>query len=320
MSNDRSGWAGAAVVLIAASLFASLGVLSRTAYDEGMTPFAFVTWRAAVGATGLWLAISLARTRGRAIVRWRHTTPAARRSLGFAIVVGTGLNLAIFTAFDHTSIALALLVFYTYPAIVAGASVLLGREALDRARVAALGLALAGMVTVVLGGTDSASTLHLDALGIGAALVAAICQAAFVLLSRGYGALPTDQAMGAILAGTAVIAASVTIITGGAAALTLPFAEPSLLALLLVVGIFAAALPSFLFLAGIRQLGAVRTGILMLAEPVVGVFLAALFLAEAVSPLQVAGGVTILVAAVIVQRDARQADATAPLAPAPGGL
>jgi drug/metabolite transporter (DMT)-like permease len=294
MANDRSGWFGAAIILIAASLFASLGVLSRTAYDEGLEPFAFVTWRAAVGAAGLWLAIGLARTRGRVVVRWTNITPAARRSLGFAVLVGTALNLAIFTAFDHTSIALALLGFYTYPAIVAGASVLLGREALDRTRIVALALALGG--------------------------IAALCQAAFVLLSRGYAALPTDQAMGAILAGTAVIAAAVTILTGGPGALTLPFAEPSLLALLLVVGIFAAAVPSFLFLAGIRQLGAVRTGILMLAEPVVGVALAAIFLAEAVAPLQAAGGVTILIAAVIVQRDARRSDVPAPLAPAPGGL
>lgn len=320
MSNDRSGWAGAAIVLVAASLFASLGVLSRTAYDQGLEPFAFVTWRAAVGAAGLWLAIGLARTRGRAIVRWGSIAPAARRSLGLAILVGTALNLAIFTAFDHTSIALALLGFYTYPAIVAAASVLLGREALDRARIVALVLALGGMVAVVLGGSDPAATLRLDALGIGAALVAALCQAAFVLLSRGYAGLPTDQAMGAILAGTAVIAAGVTVLTGGPGALTLPFAEPSLLALLLVVGIFAAAVPSFLFLAGIRQLGAVRTGILMLAEPVVGVALAAIFLAEAVAPLQAAGGVTILIAAVIVQRDTRRGDVPAPLAPAPGGL
>lgn len=320
MSNDRSGWAGAAIVLIAASLFGSLGVLSRTAYDEGLAPFAFVTWRAAVGAAGLWLAIGLARSRGRAIVRWRSITPAARRSLGFAIIVGTGLHLAIFTAFDHTSIALALLGFYTYPAIVAGASVLLGREQLDQARVVALGLALAGMVAVVLGGSDPAATQRLDALGIGAALVAALCQAAFVLLSRGYAALPTEQAMGGILVGTAVIAAAVTVITGGPGELTLPFGQPSLLGLLLIVGIFAAAVPSSLFLAGIRQLGSVRTGILMLAEPVVGVALAAIFLAEAVAPLQAAGGLTILVAAIIVQRDTRRSDGPAPLAPAPGGL
>lgn len=320
MPSNRAPWTGAAIVLIAASMFASLGVLSRTAYDQGLAPFAFVTWRAAVGALGLWFAIAVARSRGRPIASWRAVPPAVRRSLGLAILVGTALNLAIFLAFDRTSIALALLGFYTYPAIVAAASVALGRERLDRARVAALVLALGGMVAVVLGGSDPATVLRLDAVGIAAALGAALCQAAFVLLSRGYASLPTDQAMATILAGTAILAGLVTIVTGGPGDLTLPFGSPALLVLLLIVGIFAASVPSFLFLAGIRDLGAVRTGILMLAEPVVGVSLAAIFLAEAVAPLQALGGVTILVAAALVQRDTRRGGVPAPVMPAPGGL
>jgi drug/metabolite transporter (DMT)-like permease len=83
----------------------------------------------------------------------------------------------------------------------------------------------------------------------------------------------------------------------------LPFsAPPELLGLLLFGGIFGAAVPSFLFLAGIRWIGPVRAGILMLVEPLVGVALAAAFLAEAIGPVQAAGGLAILVAAVIIQR------------------
>ena len=59
--------------------------------------------------------------------------------------------------------------------------------------------------------------------------------------------------------------------------------------LLVGIGLFAAALPSVLFLTGIRWIGGVRTGILMLFEPVVGVALAAALLAEGLQPLQVAG-------------------------------
>ena len=49
----------------------------------------------------------------------------------------------MFIAFDRITIALALLGFYTYPAMVAVANVALGRERLDRTRVIALGLAIA---------------------------------------------------------------------------------------------------------------------------------------------------------------------------------
>jgi drug/metabolite transporter (DMT)-like permease len=90
--------------------------------------------------------------------------------------------------------------------------------------------------------------------------------------------------------------------------------------MLVAVGLFGAALPSYLFLTAIRWIGGVRTGILMLFEPVVGVALAAVFLAEGLQPLQAVGGATILAAALIVQRGTRiQSETGAAIAPAPGG-
>ncbi len=47
-----------------------------------------------------------------------------------------------------------------------------------------------------------------------------------------------------------------------------------------------------------------KTGILALVQAPVGVALAAIFLDETVGPIQIAGGVAILVAAVLIQRGA----------------
>jgi drug/metabolite transporter (DMT)-like permease len=318
MPTERSDLTGVAIVLVAASLFGMLGPLSRLAYSEGMAPFAFVTWRAAVGAIGLSAAILILRGgRGR-LLAWSAMSPQTRRSLALAVLFGSVLNLAIFLAFQRTTIALALLGFYLYPALVAAASVALGRERLDGAKVVALILALGGMVAVVLGGLGSGTAVVVDPIGILAALAAAGCQAAFVLVSRDYASVPTDQAMATILVGSGVTAAIVTAVTVGPGQLFAPFGDPALLGLLLVVGIFAAAVPSSLFLAGIRRLGGIRTGIVMLAEPVVGVVLAAIFLREGVGPIQAIGGVTILVAAFLVQRDTSPETAGA-VVPAPGG-
>ena len=44
-ASSRPPVAGVAIVLIAASLFGTLGPLSRFAYDAGMEPLAFVAWR-----------------------------------------------------------------------------------------------------------------------------------------------------------------------------------------------------------------------------------------------------------------------------------
>jgi len=321
MATERPGaLPGVLTVLLAASLFGTLGVLSRQAYAEGLEPFAFVFWRAAVGALALWAAILVARRalgRGQALVTWSAMDARVRRSLIVTIIAGTLLNMAAFVAFERTTIALALLCFYTYPAIVAGVSVALGRERLDGSRLVALLLALAGMVAVVVGGA-SGGTVQLDPVGVAAAFTAAGCQVVFVLVSRDYGSIPTDQAMATILAGTAVVAAVVTALAEGPGQLVAPFGALPLLLLLAGVGVFTAALPSSLFLAGIRRLGGIRTGIVMLAEPVVGVILAALLLAEAITPLQAVGGATILVAAILVQRDPTP-EAVPAVTPLPGG-
>jgi DME family drug/metabolite transporter len=323
MSRARGSWPAVVLVLVAATLFGTLGPASRAAYDAGLSPVAWVTWRAAFGALGLWLVIA-GRRGGRSILAGLRAAPApARRWLALAIVAGACLNLTIFVAFQRTSIAIALLAFYTYPAMVAAASSLLGHERLDRTRGAALGLAIVGMIGVVAGGLEPGS-VALDALGIGLALVAAACQTTFVVASRGYASIRTEEAMGSILVGSAVIALAVTVATDGPAALTTPLRDPGLLALLAAVGLLAAALPSFLFLKGIRQLGAVRAGILMLFEPVVGVGLAAALLGERLTPLQAIGGVTILVAAMLVQRQTEPSEfppqrVETAVVPAPGG-
>jgi drug/metabolite transporter (DMT)-like permease len=59
-----------------------------------------------------------------------------------------------------------------------------------------------------------------------------------------------------------------------------------------------------LFLTGIRLVGGTGAGIIMLFEPVVGVALAAWLLGEGLAPIQVVGGLSILAAALILQRAA----------------
>lgn len=319
MPGPRGAWLGALIVIVAAALFGSLGVAARFAYDMGMEPFAFVAWRAGVGAVGLWLAIALARGPSRILGELRTTERRALGWLAFAIVLGAGLNLAAFLSFDTTTVALALLGFYTYPAMVAAGSVLLGRERLDASRVVALMLSLTGMAAVVLGGPAVEPGGRATLVGVGLALAAAACQTGFVLTSRGYSGVPADQAMGAILAGSSLLALIVTLVVHGPGAMAMPLGSPALIVLLVIVGLFAAALPSVLFLTGIRWIGGVRTGILMLFEPVVGVALAAVLLSEGLQPIQVIGGATILLAAFIVQRGTAPHPEAPALSPAPGG-
>ena len=159
------------------------------------------------------------------------------------------------------------------------------------------------MVAVVASQLDPAAGIRVDAIGFGLALAAALSQAAFVVISRtGYRTVPASQAMTVVLATTVICSVAIALVTGAGTALTYPLRDPSILPLLAFTGLFAAAIPSILFLTGIRRIGGTRAGILMLFEPVVGVALAALLLDERLTPIQVAGGLAVLGAALILQR------------------
>jgi drug/metabolite transporter (DMT)-like permease len=303
---------GVLTVLGSAALFGTLGPLSRFAYDLGVGPAAWVAWRALIGLLALvgfiaWR--SRSRRAAAPAVRLWHLPRRAQGALVLAALMGFSLNLCMFFAFDRITIALALLGFYTYPAMVAVSNVALRREALDRPKAIALILALFGMTAVVASQLDPAAGIRLDALGIGLALGAALSQTVYVVISRdGYREVPTDVAISVVMFVTFIGASIVALVGGSAASLIPPLEAPGLIPLMLFTGIFAAAIPSLGFLSGIRRIGGLRAGILMLFEPVVGVALAAWLLGETLVPIQVVGAIAILAAAVILQRSSRDAD------------
>jgi drug/metabolite transporter (DMT)-like permease len=316
----RSPLLGSLTVVLAACLFSLLGVLSRFAYELGVTPYGFVTWRSGVAALAMFVVIWIGLRRGGRLVSWRSLPTRDRAALGVAALAGASLDVTMFLAYDRVSVAIVLLCFYLFPAMVAGAMAVLGWERMDGTRAVALVIALGGMVAVVIGGADAAGIGSIDLVGVLLAIGSAVSQTVFVLVSRrGYRQVPTDQAMGVVLTTSAVIATLLAAASGALGSVVVPFASPPLLLMLVFAGVFAAAVPSFLFLAGIRWIGGVRAGILMLAQAPVGVALAAVFLDEGIGPIQVAGGVAILAAAVIIQRsgspdpaaDAGRAPATA---------
>ena len=313
---------GFLIVIGSAALFGMLGPLSRFAYDAGMQPAAFVAWRALLALVVLLAVIAWRVRRGSStLLAFRSMPRRAQVTLLVAALMGFSLNLCMFIAFDRITVALALLGFYTYPAMIAVVNVVLGREPLDRTRVAALGLALAGMAAVVASQIDPAAGIRLDALGIGLALGAAVSQTVYVVVSRdGYREVPTEQAIAIVLAVTIVGATLTAILVGNAGSLLQPLIDPDVLPLLVFTGVFAAAIPSLGFLWGIRAIGGLRAGILMLFEPVVGVALAAWLLAETLAPVQVAGAIAILAAAAILQRASRVADPDDAAVAVPGGI
>jgi drug/metabolite transporter (DMT)-like permease len=315
MQRDRNVALGSLAVVVAACLFGTLGSVSRLADTQaGVGTIAFVTWRSLLGATVVAGLIAVRVARGRPLVGPFGLPARARISLAVAALAGIVLNLAIFVAFGRIAIALALLGFYTYPALVTGAAIALERRRPDRFELAALGMALAGMAIVVLGGIDPAVGLTFDPLGLSLALLAAVAQAVFVLVSRhGFAEVPTDEASFSVLFGGFLGFVAVALVTGSLGAVGAPLGSGAGWPYLIAGGVFGAGIPTTLFLLGIRWIGGVRSGILALIEPVVGAALAALLLGQTLRPIQLVGGVLVLAAAAVLQLARPEPPARAPV-------
>jgi drug/metabolite transporter (DMT)-like permease len=215
-------------------------------------------------------------------------------------------NLAIFVAIERTLIAFVLICFYTYPVMVAVAATRIYGDPLTPLRVASLALATLGLVIVVVAPTVGGATVDVDPIGLALGLLAALAQAAYALIAgRGYASLPATQAALAIAVVTTVAFLAIAVLIGDASALAQPFQLEGVWVWLVLAATIGHAIPTAAILAGYRRLGPTRASILMLVEPIVGILLAALLLAERPGPLQLVGGLLVLAGSFLAQLERR---------------
>jgi DME family drug/metabolite transporter len=313
---------GALKVFTAAAALGTLGPVAGLAYQEGVTPPAFSALRAAIGA-GILGALVL--TRRQPSIRLSSLAPRERTLLALAVAVNGVMNLVLFLAFGAMTVALVMVIFYTYPVLVAAGSVALGRERLTPARIAALAVAGVGLALIL--GSQVGPEAHATVAGLALAGVAAVCHAVYLIVVRdGFSSVPSVQATSLVLAGGLVISGAAALLVSGSGVVGAWVQSPVAWAAILFAGTFGAALPKVWVISGVRVIGSTRAAVLMLMEPVVAVVVAALALGQGMTAPELLGGAAILLAVLIVQRPdpaaelacSVSAETAAPWARAPG--
>jgi drug/metabolite transporter, DME family len=203
-------------------------------------------------------------------------------------VVSTGLFQAVFfAAVDRTGAGLATLVALGAAPVATGVCAHYAQgEHLTIAWVIATASAIGGCALLLL---PSGQT-GVDALGVTFALLAAVSYGGYTVSAKQL--LRVDRPV------EGVIAAS---LLGGGLVLAPAFARHASglasvrgIALIAWLGLVSTALAYVLFVRGLREVRASTAGTLSLAEPLVAVSLAVLFLGERLAPIAVAGGVLLL--------------------------
>ena len=295
---------GVVFVVVAAIGFGTLGPLARFASDVGFTAVAFALWRATSSVVALVVFLALGVMLGR-VPTTRLRSISRIEWLQLAAMGGfvAGTTISLFFAFERTTIATALIVFYTFPVWVAIAAVPFFGEHLGRRKSAAI--ALSGVGLVLLLASPGASGA-IDPIGVGLALLASLCQTGFALVGAGgFRSVPPLQSAALLrlfsLSIYGVLLVPLLVLLGQGHTVLEPIDSAEAWVLILTAGIVGAAIPAVLILAGYRRVGPTRGAVLMLVEPVTGVLLAMLLLAEQPTLLQLAGGVLVLVGAALVQ-------------------
>ncbi len=276
---------GIALCALSAVGFGLMAIFGKEAYAAGLGVTSLLAARFALAAAILW-AIVAVRPRSRPSRRV-VVAGLALGALGYAAQSGL-----FFSALERMDASLVSLLLYTYPALVFAAALLLGREHMRRATLAALVLCSAGTALVLLGGSAGA----LDELGVALALGAALAYSAYILVIDGVVARIDAFLLGALVC----TGAAGTFAVVGAASGALHFTSGGWV-WIVAIALLSTVLPVSMFALGLERVGAATAAIVSTIEPVVTVALAVALYGDALRALQIAGGGLVLAGVIALQ-------------------
>ena len=272
---------GAALCLLSAAAFGCMAIFGKLAYDAGVDVGSLLLVRFALAAAVLAaVAASIGTLRG--LGRRAVLAGLAMGAIGYATQAGL-----YFLALERMDASLLSLLLYTYPALVTGAAIVLGREEPSARKGVALAIASAGTALVLAG----AGTGALDPLATVMALGAAAAYTAYILTGDRVVAGVAPLALAALVTtGATVTFGAAVLVTGGP---DLGFAAEGWgwLAAIALISTVAAIIA---FFAGLARVGPSTASILSTVEPVITVALAAAVFGEALTGVQLVGGLLVL--------------------------
>jgi len=264
-------------------LFAAVGLglavaVSRFAYEGGTNGITVAATRAVVMMCGLWLFCRLSGRSLRLPRRvWRHAAGlGALTALMFYGNVGS---------VEFIPVGLAALLFFTYPPMIAVLNVVVVREPLSPAKLAAVLLAFVGLALML-----GVSFTAVDPRGVALALSAAVATAwNAVWLARRVAHVDPFV----LTFHMAVIAALVLMLLALAGGnVVWPTVVSGWFGLAAVVALQASAVP--LYFASLGRIGALKSGVITNLQPLVSILAAFVLFGEWLTPVQLLGGGLVL--------------------------
>ena len=281
----NTGYArGFLLVALSAFAYGLQPLFAQYAYAGGADPVGLLLVRFLIAASVLLLFL---RLRGIALPSWRLT--------GQNLLLGIGYGLAAlgyYSASHSTSVSLAVITMFSFPAFVTAISILYLGERTSPLKLLSLVLALAGVLLA------TGLSFHGEIGGVLWALFAALSYGASIVYGTHRIRHVQPLASAAIVLLGCALTFAVAALYGGA---TLPAGATAWWATL-GLALFATIVPVAAFLAGSPHIGSSSAATLSTLEPVVAVSIAVLLIGEPISAGVLGGGLLVMVAAIILAR------------------
>lgn len=283
--------------------FGSSGPFAKSLMEAGWSPTAAVTARLAGGA----LAMAVFAT----VIRpgWVHEARQhARTVVLYGLVPIAGAQLFYYNAVSHLSVAVALLLEYTAPILVVGWLWATTRKRPTTLTLSGVVLAVGGIMLVLgLFGPGGLAAAHINLVGVGWGLAAAVCAACYFLMSdkvgtEGPDGQPALHPITLAAAGLVVGAAAVALL-GASGIMPMAFTSndvviagwtTSWIAPVVALALIPTAIAYTLGIVGIARLRPRFASLVGLSEVMFAVLAAWVLVGESVSLTQAVGGVIVL--------------------------
>lgn len=277
-------------IIIAASLWGTIGIIVKNFYAAGFSPIQLVTFRTLIGASCIFVYLAL-RDREKLKISFRD----------WWLFIGTGIisfvffNICYFISVERNGLSVASVLLYTAPAFVFLLSVMIFKESVTKIKIFALVLALTGCTFV--SGALEGSGGSMDLYGIFAGILAGF----------GYG-LYSIFAKLALKKYDTVTVTFYTFLFGAIGAL--PFARmgevPGMITSgavamnIVLLAVIITILPFTLYTKGLSGVEPSKASILATIEPIVATIFGVVLFQEEMTLLKISGILLVIGAAIMI--------------------
>jgi drug/metabolite transporter (DMT)-like permease len=301
--------------------FGSSGPFAKSLMEAGWSPTAAVTARLGGGALLMVIFATIVKP------DWfREALKHGKTVIAYGLIPIAGAQLCYFNAVAHLSVGVALLLEYTAPILVVGWLWATTRRRPSSLTLTGVALAIAGIMLVL----NVFSGAHINLIGVGWALAAAVCAACYFVMSStvaadGDGLNSITLATAGLIVGAAAVAG-----LGATGVMPLTFATTdavvagwttSWLVPVIALALIPTAIAYTLGIMGIARLQPRFASLVGLSEVMFAVLAAWVLLGEAITPSQAIGGVVVLAGLALARqgdRTEKRAEASLPDGPVNG--